>query len=225
MNLTEIDRFLNDLNTWYLADALLSSPDGAKGTTILVSPPSEKYYSGFLKCSHVVPLHYLPIWSLDELKLMAPSYNRSEDVVKERFDMIGGLPRYVLEKDSDLEEVFNLSIGKLPLDELILLALGKFSGEDQIGHWIVHFKVEPPLYTKRTLTIASTYALNKGSEKFFALSDDSLKHFIFLSTSVPSLAFFRARALEAYGHGKLSKGGDFLIRNLDNKTEETLKLP
>ena len=96
--------FLKDVNTWYLADALLSSPDGAKGTTILVSSPSEKHYSGFLKCSHVVPLHYLPIWSLDELKLMGPSYNRSEDVVKKRFNMIGGLPRYVLEKDDDLKE-------------------------------------------------------------------------------------------------------------------------
>ena len=225
MDHKDIRLLLKDPNTWYLTDALLPPPGLPKAITILVSSPSEKYYSEFLKYSHVAPLHYLPVWSLDELKLVAPSYNRSEDVVKERFDMIGGVPRYVLEKDDDLEEIVKLSMEKLPLDKLILIALGKFSKEDQISHQIVHFKVEPPLYTKRTLTITSMCALNKASEKFLALSDNNLKHFIFWSTGIPSLAFFRARAFEDYGHRRLSRGGDFLIRSLDDETEETLKLP
>ena len=224
-NLDNVDGFLNDLNTWYLADTLLSSPDGAKGTTILVSSPSEKHYSEFLKCSHVVPLHYLPIWSLDELKLMAPSYKRSEDVVEKRFDMIGGLPRYVLEKDDDLEEVINLSIEKLDLKRLLSIAIGEVSKENQISHRVVHFEVKPPVYTKRILTMASVYALNKASAKFLTLSDGDLKYFIFLSTGMPSLAFFRAKVFEDYGHRKLSEGGSFSVRSLEDGKEETLELP
>jgi hypothetical protein len=72
---------LMDPTIWYLTDALLQSPDGAKGVTIVVSPPEEKYYSKFLDLSHVAPLHYLPIWSLEELKLVASSYGKNENMV------------------------------------------------------------------------------------------------------------------------------------------------
>jgi hypothetical protein len=72
-HLDYVDMFLEDPTTWYLTDALLQSPDRAKGVTIVVSPPEEKYYSKFPDLSHVAPLHYLPIWSLEELKLVASS--------------------------------------------------------------------------------------------------------------------------------------------------------
>ena len=224
-NLDDIEELLEDPKTWYLADTLSSSPEGVKGVTILVSSPSEKHYSEFLKCSHVAALHYLPVWSFDELKLVAPSYKRSEEVVKERFDMIGGLPRYVLEKKVDLIEVIDEAVSKLPLNKLILIALGEVSREDQISHRIVHFKVEPPFYTKRTLTIASAYALSKASEKFLKQSEHDVKYFIYWSVGIPSLAFFRARVFEGYAHQKLSEGGEFPTRCLENNTKGTFTLP
>ena len=66
----DICSLLRDPDTWYLTDTLLPPPGPQKAITILVSSPSEEYYSEFLKCSHVAPLHYLPTWSLDELKLV-----------------------------------------------------------------------------------------------------------------------------------------------------------
>ena len=112
--------------TWYLTDALEPPPARVRAVTILVSSPARKYYSKFLPLSHVAPLHYLPTWSLEELKRAAHVYFKSPEVVEERFNMIGGIARYVLEKDEDLET------------------------KSEITHRLVHFKVEPPCYTKYT---------------------------------------------------------------------------
>ena len=69
--------------------------------TILVSSPSEKYYGDFMKLLPIPPLHYLPTWSLEELKRVAHVYFKSPEVVEERFNMIGGIARYVLEEEGN----------------------------------------------------------------------------------------------------------------------------
>jgi hypothetical protein len=153
--LGDVEWLLENPATWYLTDALLQSPEEAKAVTIMVSSPSEKYYSEFLKYSHVAPLHYLPVWSLDELKFVAPSYQRGIEEVEERYDVIGGLSRYVLEKKVDLVELIARLIEKLDLNRFVPIALGEVSKEDQPRHRIVHFKAKTPLYWRRTLTRAS----------------------------------------------------------------------
>ena len=225
MNRKDIRLLLKDPTTWYLADALLSPPGNLDAVTIVVSSPAEKYYSEFLKWSHVAPLHYLPVWSLDELRLVAPFYRRELEGVEERFNMIGGLPRYVLEKKVDLVKLISQSINKLALDKLLLIALGKISKEDQISHRVVHFKVEPPFYTDCTLTMASVYALNEASKKFLSHSEREVKYFLYCTAGMLSLAFFRAKVFEGYAHQKLSEGGNFPMRCLEDKTEGILMLP
>ena len=98
-----IAKFLENPDTWYLAGALLSPPGMMKAIVILVSSPARKFYSNFLKILPVLPLYYLPIWSLEELKLVASSYGKEPEEVEERFDKIGGIARYVLEYDGDLD--------------------------------------------------------------------------------------------------------------------------
>ena len=123
---TDIRVVLDDPETWYLTDALQPPPDQVNAITILVSSPSEKYYGDFMKLLPIPPLHYLPTWSLEELKRAAHVYFKSPEVVEERFNMIGGIARYVLEEDEDLET------------------------KSEFTHRLVHFKVEPPCYTKYT---------------------------------------------------------------------------
>ena len=151
----DIQMFLTDPDTWYLTDALLTPPDSVEAVTILVSSPAEKYYSDFLKYSSTSPLHYLPTWSLDELKRVAHVYSKSPEEVEKRFNMMGGVPRYVLEKDVNLEETINEKIGKLLLKNIMLLPTFEGATEKEISHRLVHFEVKPPCYTKYEPVIAS----------------------------------------------------------------------
>ena len=123
---TDIRVLLDDMETWYLTDALQPQPEKVNAITILVSSPSEKCYGDFMKLLPIPPLHYLSTWSLEELKRAAHVYLKSPEVVEGRFNMIGGIVRYVLEEDEDLET------------------------KSEITHRLLHFKVEPPCYTKYT---------------------------------------------------------------------------
>ena len=103
-NYAEIASFLKDVNTWYLTDTLDPPPALVEAVTILVSSPARRHYSTFLKLLPMPPLHYLPLWSLDELKLVASSYGRKPEIVEERFKKIGGIARFVLEEDGELDK-------------------------------------------------------------------------------------------------------------------------
>ena len=104
------------MTTWYLTDTLEPPPGQLEAITILVSSPARRHYSTFLKLLPMPPLHYLPLWSLDELKLVASSYGRKPEIVEERFEKIGGVARFVLEEEGKLDEMikecgWNTSLG------------------------------------------------------------------------------------------------------------------
>ena len=96
-NRDDVDRFLCDPSTWYLVDSPLSPPGDVRAATIFVSYPDRSRFKTFLKYSGGVLPHYLPVWSLKELKITAGLYSRDLDVVEKRYDLIGGIPRHVLE--------------------------------------------------------------------------------------------------------------------------------
>ena len=223
-NYPDIDEFLCDRKTWYLTDALGPQPAKVETVTILVSSPTEKHYSQFLDRSHVAPLHYLPIWSLDELKLVAPSYNRDGDVIKKRFDVIGGLARYVLEKDEDLEAIINIEIKKLLSKNLMRLPTDERSGGKYISHRLVHFEVEPPCYTKYKLVMASEYVREKFLEALDNQQDQEFKYYFSLFQSIPMMASSIGLAFQQYANQKLSAGGQFLVRSLDDESESILDI-
>ena len=89
---------LGDPSTWYLTDGLRPPPGKVEAVTVLVASPSKDYYKDFLACCHTAPLHYLPIWSLNELNIVAKWYKQSQEEVEERYLLVGGIARYVLEK-------------------------------------------------------------------------------------------------------------------------------
>ena len=221
----DIADLLEDENTWFLTDALKSPPGPVDAVTILVSPPSRTYYSGFLKYLPVPFLHYLPTWSLDELKKLADSYSVTEEEIENRFNKIGGIARYVLEDKRALGPIIDEAIGSLALDRLISIALGGKSKENEISHQIVHFKVEPPDYSKCRLEIGSDYAFEEAIRKFLACPDDTVKEFIIMSEKLTSLAYFRSIIFENYAHRKLSEGGEFLVRSLDDESESMMEFP
>ena len=184
----DIQMFLTDPDTWYLTDALLTPPDSVEAVTILVSSPAEKYYSDFLKYSSTAPLHYLPTWSLEELKRVAHVYSKSPEEVEKRFNMIGGIPRYVLEKDINLEAMIDEKIGKLLSNNILLLPTFERAQENEISHRLVHFKVEPPCYTKYELVMASQYVREKYSEVREDRQEQMVRSFVSLFKDVSLVA-------------------------------------
>ena len=94
---------LKDSDSWYLADSLESQPGTSRATTVAVMYPYKYQFNAFLKFSHVAELHYLPVWSLEELKKAAPLHKRSLKEVGERHGLIGGIPFYVLASNYSIE--------------------------------------------------------------------------------------------------------------------------
>jgi hypothetical protein len=223
-SLPSLREFLHDPTTWYLTDALLSQPGDVAAVTILVSSPDRKYYSRFLEYSSVPLLHYLPIWSLEELKLAAESYSKSPEKVEERFNKIGGIPRYVLEKDVELEPLIDEKMEKL-LSSKANLSSAEGSGTNDISHRLVHFKVDPSNYMKCRLVMASRYVLDKFSDALYDKEEEESRRFSRMVENIPAAASIAGIMFEKHAHRRLSAGGEFLVRSLDDDTEEKRNFP
>lgn len=85
--------------------------------TILVASPRD-HYKTFIKYSVTDSLRYLPVWTLEELQQVADMYRLSKEVIQERYCLIGGIARYVLEKPERLESLITNSVGRLKIDQL-----------------------------------------------------------------------------------------------------------
>ena len=221
---TNIRMLLKDPETWYLTDALLIQPQAVDAVTILVSPPSEKYYSEFIEYTSTLMLHYLPVWSLEELQRVAHVYLRSPEEVERRFNMIGGIPRYVLEKDVDLEAKIDEEIGKLLPDKAIIQTSPERFVESEINHRLLHFKVEPPCYTKYTWALASEYVKGKFLNALRNQDEQKIRYLLRLLGDIPFAAAAVGFLFKSYANRQLSAGGRFLIRSLDTEEEDTLSL-
>ena len=219
-NYPEIASLLKDVNTWYLTDTLDPPPAKVGAVTILVSSPARRHYSTFPKLLPIPSLHYLPLWSLEELKLVGSSYRKKPEIVEERFSKIGGVARYVLEESEELDGTINQAIGVLSLNKLLSIASGKVSEEEEISYRIVHFEVKPPHYTKHILVMASDYVLEEALQKFLRSNENDVKKFILWSDG-----YLRGIIFENYAHQKLLIEGEFLMRSLDDGTKSTLKVP
>ena len=214
-NYSDIAHLLHDTTTWYLTDALEPPPALVNAVTILVSSPAQKYYSNFLTYLPIPPLHYLPVCSLEELKLMAPLYGKDEETVKKRYNMMGGVARHVLEENEDLEATINKAI-KIQLSKkpMAILSIEGFR-ENEINHQVVHFEVNPPCYTKYKMVMASEYVRGKFFEELRDQPEQELKYYLFLLEDLPFAIFAVERLFEHYANQRLSAGGTFSMRSLD----------
>jgi hypothetical protein len=218
-----IRHFLDNPTTWHLVDAFASQPGDTSAVTILVTSPAGRYYEKVVDYSGSAPLHFLPTWSLEELNRAAPYYKIKPELVESRFAKIGGVPRYVLEDDGDLEMRIKRSIGRLDLDGLPSVALSKRSKEEEITHLIVRFEIDPT-YLDFKLNIASDYVMDEIVAKHVGTREPKLRNFIDGTVVLPTMRGAYARAFEGYAHGVLSRGGKFLARSLedDGKTHELI---
>ncbi|KAF0683171.1 Aste57867_24764 [Aphanomyces stellatus] len=209
-DLGQIDKFLFRRDTWYLTDTLNPPPGEVAAMTILVASPARKHYKEFLKYSSTDELRYLPVWSLDELKQVADLYKATAEDVQRRYCLIGGIPRYVLEKAGhDLTEVIDSAVSRLNIEKFNLIASGALDKEDEISHII----------------FSSLYVTEKALDLFSNSQRNKLCEFLLNNDPASITAGLRGNLFEAYSHRVLSAGGTFAYRNLEDGTTGSFTLP
>lgn len=224
-DLDDIDEFLEDPTTWYLTDSLESPPDESEAVTILVSYPDRNYFKTFLKYSSTAALHYLPVWSLKELKIAAPLHSRDLEVVEERYGLIGGIPQFVLASHYNMLDHIKEAIAYLRLNHFYRingLQVSKEKDDDICS--VVQLDVNPT-YLDFSLRMASQYASDRALEKFLVRENQELKRFFHRVHFNSSFASLRANLFEAYAHRLFSGGGEFLMRSLDDSIRCKLHVP
>jgi ABC-type cobalamin/Fe3+-siderophores transport system ATPase subunit len=178
-----IQHMLYEPTTWYLTDTLSPPPGQYLATTILVASPDRRHYSEFLKHTLGVHLHYLPVWTLDELLILAPKYSLSKAVVLERFRMIGGIPRFI-QSEWDLKTIIDDALSRVNIQRLSHNTCQELYSERDMCHTIVHLhlvEVEGEsvsyTYTRAFPRMASQYVTERALKKFIKSEPQELTDF------------------------------------------------
>ena len=138
-------------------------------------------------------------------------------------DLIGGLPRYVLEKNVDLEASISEAIEMQLLHILMAISSADGSRENEINHRLVHFEVKPPCYTKYKLVMASKYVRRKFLETLHDRPEKELKYYLLLLfEDLPFAIFAAERLFEHYAHRQLSTEGRFSMHSLYGTCEKLI---
>lgn len=228
----DILHLLRNSSTWYLTDSLNPPSGEVKAVTILVASPSRDLYKDFLKYSRTVSIpYYLPVWSLEELNIVSKWYKRSKKDVEERYCLIGGIPRFVLEMDDveNLRILIQDSVGRLDIEKFMQIAGGTIEKEDKISHSIVHFEVDTTTekkYLEKKLCMASKYITDMALERFVNHQYEELKNFLATASRLDSVSSCRGNLFESFAHRLLAAGGEFAVRSLNGeKVTKKLIIP
>jgi hypothetical protein len=217
--LERVIHMLDDPTTWYLTDTLAPPPGQYLATTILVASPDRRHYSEFLKHTLGVHLHFLPVWTLDELLTLGKKYSLSEDVVQERFQKIGGIPRFIQSK-WDLNTIIDDALSRVNIQRLSHITCQELCSEKGMWHIIAHLhlvevKEESVIYTRAFPQMASHYVTERALKKFIKSETQELTDFLNRLTPTSEVASLQGSLFEGLAHIKLAKGGTFKYRSLD----------
>ncbi|CAJ0627472.1 12924_t:CDS:2 [Entrophospora sp. SA101] len=67
-------------------------------SVILSITPLSDFISGFSKLVPAPPIFYMPLWTREELEVVAPLYSNVANIWMNRFELLGGVPHLVLEQ-------------------------------------------------------------------------------------------------------------------------------
>jgi hypothetical protein len=208
-NLGAFSEYLWKPDTFYIVDA--SKPVGYKCRTVLItSPEHEQHWYSFSKlCCR---LFYMPICSLAELQSMARQLQQPEldrRTVEMRFDLFGGIPRFVLAQCAADYDTFKWLLAEAFLS-VNLDALAR-EGPAFNVHMLVHMAVSVDFMTY-TYRFASDDVADEIYRRYNQHKRNKLLAFV--ATSYEN-TFARPLCIQLFGliaHEMLANGGTFAIR-------------
>ena len=168
----------------------------------------DKFYNGWDRPQ----VFYMPLWTETELETIAPYFPADIDW-HNRFKILGGIPRYVLEDTEDHPRaLLEAACKQCDLKDCTKI-IGLDSTINEVVHSLIHITSVSP-YTESSVCYASKVALdlivrNKGDEFKFKMRE------LLVSCEGNSLsAALCGYIFEPYAIELLEKGGTFECREL-----------
>ena len=211
---------------YYLFDAGTKGPRRPfilKSKCIVFSSPARENYHDYWKLRDPA-CFYMPIWSLDELKLVSQS-----DSVDSQYAIFGGIPRYVFSsqpQDYVSDMYIDLALyGNI--ERLIHFIVQESTSQN--SHPILHLVSEPKTdYQISVVKFASPFVVKKYYKTLEDTVNNSPLRFLVAFIGNPFASAVRGQIFELWAHKHLSRGGTFKIKQLHDDSaggESELTLP
>jgi hypothetical protein len=181
----------------------------------------------------VPQIFYMPIWTETELGVIAPLFPFSANAWRERFEILGGIPRHVLEDTMvSPKAILEGACRYCTLDNCIKV-IGMDStitDQSKVIHSLVHMTSEPP-FTNSSVCYASQTALNIIFRQNTIESKRKMKELLASCDGNPLTAALCGYIFEQYAIELLERGGEFTCRRLVHgntlihPNETTLNIP
>eukprot|EP00804_Cyclotella_cryptica_P011830 CCRYP_015337-RB/>CCRYP_015337-RB protein AED:0.28 eAED:0.75 QI:201/0/0/1/0/0/3/0/756 len=234
--LDDDDSFWND-TLWCLFDAKFKTePDLIRlpvslSTFIVSTSPRREMVNDFRKPPEP-EVFYMPTWTEAELNAIVPLFHEVSKW-RERFRILGGIPRHVLEvTKKDPTVILEAACEDCELDDCIKkIGLNStITEKSKAVHSLVHITSDPP-YTESSVRYASAEAIDiivrqKGED-----ARSQMRQLLASCEGNPLTAALCGYIFESYAIESLERGGKFTCRELvggNTKVqpkETTLKIP
>ena len=175
----------------------------------------------------VPQIFYMPPWTEAEMEKIAPLFPTATEW-RERFEILGGIPRYVLEYTSETPtQILEAACSECSLDECInkIGLNSRITDKSKVIHALVHITSAAP-FTESSVCYASQAALNIIVQKKGSDARNRMQELLASNEGNPLVASLCGYIFEPYALELLEKGGSFACRqlvhgNVLNKPPET----
>jgi hypothetical protein len=218
----EVKSLQEDRTVFRLIEANSDQLTGWKGVSVLFASPGVDGLNDFMKLDSF--RFYLPVWTFEELNelnsmLVVPL---AENSLQERFDMFGGIPRFIF-TDAQVDEKEELTQAINSFDALRVLSYvkGKTVQEKDYSHRVMCMVPSEDFRTILHLDFLSKHIAEKIVDKVTDDSIHELSAFYVVNSGDDSgtTAVVRGRIYEMLCHRQL-KGGLALKFNLISSNPE-----
>ena len=220
-----LNTLLTQPDTFLLFDAEGKEyPPIVNAPTIIVSSDDERQCRQWEKSYKF--RRYMPAWTLDEIMLAykhIPLYGLTEIDVRERFRIIGGVPRFVFDDTVRVKRIMSYVagwIGVCHLQAILGASYGGFRGDitrDQtiVTANLINLVPNSPAYDELLrVEWMSPYIASTAVTHYYQRDQAQLVSFLRTASESDRLAPIFDDAFKAYAHLYLAQGGVFTVRPL-----------
>jgi len=169
------------------------------------------YLRRFMKLVPPPPIFYMPLWSRDELQSIAGLYPHAS-TWENRFNVLGGVPRYVLEDVSKHpQRLLRSACRDCSLDDAIR-PISIYSNRTTVQK-LIHLHSKDP-YTKAEALYASPAAVRIIAHTHWRKCHKIMQDLLRSADGNPLAAALCQYIFEAHAKKLLEKGGEFDCREL-----------
>ena len=211
--------FWND-TLWCLFDCKLKKESSLERfpfelcTFILSTSPRREMINDFKK-PPAPQYFFMPTWEKAELKAIAPVFDKSDEW-EERFVILGGIPRFVLEStELPAISILEAACSEFSLDDCIrkIGMNSEITDKSKVIHSLVHVKSVSP-FTQSSVCFASETALNVIYREKYLKNNHKMRELLSSCEGNPLTQALCGYIFERYAIELLEKGGTFACREL-----------